>query len=256
LFNLFRIGVLLNLKSVYFVLLGWFINCFDNRPDSVGLVGVFSLVAVEIAYFLFVLVGVQPFLDKPLDFGLVHELHLVHVAVGLSLQHDRLWHALVADASGLGRMVLAGRVQLLPVVLREGRILVLQDLLVETYVFGVLDLVLVQTVGTLPVGPMFAAVDLLQVVRLCLALIDAVGAPAVGAMRAVGDLGLHILHLVVLVGVLLHNVEFVELLILLLLLLVQHALDVGQVHLRGGLRKQIRLDFHFSFALGRELEGH
>jgi len=83
------------------------------------------------------------------------------MAVGLPLEHHRLRHALVADRGGLRLVLLAVLVDFVAEVLGEDRILVCEQLLVKTQVFGVLDLVLVDAVYALPGGPVAAGVDLL-----------------------------------------------------------------------------------------------
>jgi len=122
----------------------------------------------------------------------------------LPLHHNRRRHALVTNTRREGRVVLAPFVNLVRIHLRETGILIGGKLFVKTDMLGVLDLVLVNTIGTLAIRPMIAAIDVLLILLFPLTF-----------------------SLFLLLG---HNVAFIKFFLLLLFLLVNHGLGIIKSH--------------------------
>ena len=90
-----------------------FVDSFDNDPDASLVVGVFSVVAVEVGNTLLLMALGQPASDELLNLSDIHELNIVHMSVLLPLHHHVGRHTLIAHALGVRLMIFAASVDLI-----------------------------------------------------------------------------------------------------------------------------------------------
>jgi hypothetical protein len=173
---------------------------FNVYSDTLGVVGVFRVVSIEEGKPLLHEATLLPMANETRNFPKVHEGHEVEMAVGLALEHDCWWQALVAHAEREGLVVgavvvdfvavgLDGRARLTALVGSVGALtllLPLKQVVLKGLMFALDKCLCFRTVGALLAHGMVALV--LDQLRSLLSHIQAVHTLPIGAVSAVAFL--------------------------------------------------------------------